>query len=483
MKYTRGRGILMHISTLNGDFGCGSFGDEAREFVDLLVECGYGYWQTLPFGVPDVGGSPYKSFSAFAGNPLFIDLPTLCREGILTEEELESERALYCEGDSRYKCDFVSLTETRYALLRRAARRVMSQMPALAASIEDYAVAHPQLDGFCRYMSEVREARLGGGADGDGAEELFFYRFTQYEFFTQWLKLKEYANLRGVSIIGDIPIYVDLDSADVWQYPQYFNLDSDGRPLTVAGVPPDYFAPFGQKWGNPVYKWDVLKADGYGWWLDRIRWQLEIFDGLRIDHFRGFSAYYDIPIDEEYAVWGSWHDGPGLDFIEKVKEVAGERLIIAEDLGVYDYKTRDLLEASGFPGMRVFQFAFTEPDSPHLPHNYIENCVAYSGTHDNTTLLAFTLELDEQTRRRMLEYIGFDGDGAASGDAVLRTLSRSAARLTVFPIQDILGFGCDTRMNVPGVAEGNWSYRVTGEQLTSIDRAYRLHVGKTYGRA
>lgn len=483
MDTSRGRGILMHISTLNGDFGCGSFGDEARDFIDLLAECGYGYWQTLPFGVPDVGGSPYKSFSAFAGNPLFIDLPTLCREGLLTQSELDGERALYCDGESRYACDFTRLTETRYALLRRVVKRIKQSDPDLVARIKDFASSHPYIDGFCRYMSEVRRERLGGGEITDSAEELFFYRFTQYEFFTQWSKIKEYANLRGVSIIGDIPIYVDLDSADVWQFPQYFKLDSDGRPLSVAGVPPDYFSPLGQKWGNPVYDWDALKADGYGWWLDRIRWQLEIFDGIRIDHFRGFSAYYDVPVDEENAVNGKWHKGPGLDFIEKVKGVAHDRLIIAEDLGVIDDDTRALLDASGFPGMRVFQFAFTEQDSPHLPHNYIENCVAYSGTHDNTTLLAFTLELDEDTRNRMLEYIGFYGDAAVSGDAVLRTLSRSAARLTIFPIQDILGFGCDTRMNVPGVADGNWSYRVTGEQLASIDRAYRLHVGKTYGRA
>ena len=471
MKLTRSRGVLMHVSTLNGDFGCGSFGKEARDFVDLLADCGYGYWQTLPFGVPDEGGSPYKSYSAFAGNPLFIDLPTLADEGLLTSDELEAERAIYASDERIYNCDFAMLTETRYALLRRVAERLRRENEPLARQICDFCLEHPYVDDYCRYMSRDR-----------GDEELFFHRFTQYEFLTQWWKLKRYANEHGVGIIGDIPIYVDVDSADVSSYPQYFQLDSDARPVTVAGVPPDYFSPEGQMWGNPVYDWDALRRDGYKWWLDRLAWQLEIFDGIRIDHFRGFSAFYGIPADAKTALEGRWYDGPGMDFIGRVAQLAQDKLIIAEDLGVIDDDTRELLRASGFPGMRVFQFAFTEENSPHLPHNYVENCVAYSGTHDNTTLLAYTLELDEKTRSEMLSYIGFYGDGAASGDAVLRTISRSAAALVIFPIQDILGYGCDTRMNVPGVALGNWSYRVTKPQLDSIDRAYRRELGRVYGR-
>ena len=268
MQKKRSRGILMHVSTLDGDFGCGSFGKEARAFVDLLHESGYEYWQTLPFGVPDASGSPYKSFSAFAGNPLFIDLPTLHENGLLTSSELEDEKMRYSRAPHIYKCDFEALTESRYALLRDVAARIKTENASLRASVEAFAESHPYLDGFCRYMSEVRTEILGGvhtGTPTSPADELFFYRFTQYEFFRQWQEIKKYAGENGVKIIGDIPIYVDLDSADVWQNPQYFDLDENKRPVKVAGVPPDYFSPEGQKWGNPVYDWDALEKDGFSW--------------------------------------------------------------------------------------------------------------------------------------------------------------------------------------------------------------------------
>ncbi len=472
----RARGILMHVSSLPGEYGCGSFGEHAVAFIDLLADCGYTYWQTLPFGVPDRSGSPYKSYSAFAGNPLFIDLQTLYREGLVTDRERldEAERC----RTMQYRCAFAELTPARYALLRRASTRVS---PERAAEIEAWVSTHPPIAEFCEFMAEHHPSVEIITHEDKNAEH-FFWKFTQHAFFTQWASIRAYANARGVKIIGDIPIYVDLDSADVCYHPELFLLDKERRPQAVSGVPPDYFSPDGQMWGNPLYNWQRMKQDGYAWWCERVRFQLEIFDGLRIDHFRGLSAYYAIPADAENAKSGKWVKGPGMALIRKLREVAGDALIIAEDLGDIDEAAARLVRDSGFPGMRVFQFAFLDQDNPHMPHHYPENCVAYSGTHDNTTLLAYVYEMEEGERTRMLEYIGYHGHPLQCGDAILRTISRSAAHLVIFPIQDILGYGVDTRMNVPGVPEGNWGFRVTREQLATVDRAYRRHIGALYGR-
>lgn len=472
----RARGVLMHISSLPGEYGCGSFGENAIAFIDLLESCGYTYWQTLPFGVPDRSGSPYKSYSAFAGNPLFIDLQTLCREDLLTPAELAAE-AVRCEG-MRYRCAFVELTEPRYALLKKAATRVDA---ARVAEIEAFIAAKAPLAEFCEFMAKEHPTAPIANPQ-DYAAELFFWQFTQHAFFTQWQSIHAYAAAHGVKIIGDIPIYVDLDSADVYHHPELFLLDAERRPEAVAGVPPDYFSPDGQMWGNPLYNWRRMKEDDYAWWCERVRFQLEIFDGLRIDHFRGLSAYFSIPADAPNAKTGKWVKGPGMALIRRLKEVAGDALIIAEDLGDIDEAAARLVRDSGFPGMRVFQFAFLGGDNPHLPHRYPENCIAYSGTHDNTTLLAYIYEMDEDTRNRMLEYIGYHGHPLQCGDAILRTIARSAASLVIFPIQDLLGYGADTRMNIPGVPEGNWGFRVTAEQLSTIDVPYRRHLGALFGR-
>jgi 4-alpha-glucanotransferase len=473
---TRARGILMHVSSLPGEYGCGSFGQEAVDFIDLLAACGYTYWQTLPFGVPDRSGSPYKSYSAFAGNPLLIDLQTLYREGLLTDQDRLSEAAR-CQG-MQYRCIFTELTPDRYALLKRASSRVTERR---RAEIEAFIAARQPLSEFCEFMAKYHPT-VDISNQEEYNTELFFWKFTQHAFFTQWQSIREYANAHGVKIIGDIPIYVDLDSADVHYHPELFLLDKERRPEAVAGVPPDYFSPDGQMWGNPLYNWSRMKKDGYAWWCERVRFQLEIFDGLRIDHFRGLSAYFSIPTDAPNAKSGKWVKGPGMALIKKLREVTGDALIIAEDLGDIDEDAARLVRDSGFPGMRVFQFAFLGGDNPHLPHHYPEHCVAYSGTHDNTTLLAYIYEMDEATRNRMMEYIGYHGHPLQCGDAILRTISRSAADLVIFPIQDILGYGVDTRMNIPGVPEGNWGFRVTREQLATIDRPYRRHLGELYGR-
>lgn len=473
---TRSRGILMHISSLPGEYGCGSFGESAISFIDLLADCGYTYWQTLPFGVPDRSGSPYKSYSAFAGNPLFIDLQTLYREGLITDRERQQE-AYRCR-DMSYRCNFTELTPERYALLKRASTRVSTER---AAEIEAFIHAHQSLSEFCEFMAKMHPTvEICNRKEYDS--ELFFWKFTQHAFFSQWKGIREYANLHGIKIIGDIPIYVDLDSSDVYYHPELFQLDRERRPEAVAGVPPDYFSPDGQMWGNPLYDWERMAKDGYAWWCDRVQFQLEIFDGLRIDHFRGLSAYFAIPADAPNAKSGRWVKGPGMDLIVRLREVAKDALIIAEDLGDIDEDAAALVRESGFPGMRVFQFAFLNGENPHMPHNYVENCIAYSGTHDNTTLLAYIYEMDDETRARMLDYIGYHGHPLQCGDAILRTISRSPAKLVIFPIQDILGYGVDTRMNIPGVPEGNWGFRVTAEQLATIDRAYRKYLGILYGR-
>jgi 4-alpha-glucanotransferase len=465
----------MHISTLPGRYGCGAFGKEAYAFVDFLAESGFKIWQTLPFGVPDQYGSPYKSYSAFAGNPYFIDLEALYKDGLLTEEELKS-----AEQNSPYLCEFERLAEERLPLLKKAAARFTDRKSA-----EALVAKYPHLKAYCRFMA-LRTANpdkaWSNFTEEADPEEIFFHTFLQYTFLTQWTALKAYANEKGISIIGDIPIYVDYDSADVWENPALFQLGNDLHPEAVAGVPPDYFSPDGQLWGNPLYDWDKMKEDGYRWWRGRIRWQLTLFDGIRIDHFRAFSAYFSVPADAKTAKGGHWVKGPGLPFVKIIKKEAKDKLIIAEDLGDIDEDVVNLLKASGLPGMKVFQFAFLAEDSVHKPHFYPENCVAYSGTHDNNTLLGYLWELDDDTRRYMLSYCGHRGEWQAGCDTILRTLLRTPAERVIFPIQDILGYGADTRMNTPGVATGNWAYRVTAEQIGGIDRGYFAWLNRMYGR-
>jgi 4-alpha-glucanotransferase len=316
------------------------------------------------------------------------------------------------------------------------------------------------------------------------ADALLTWRFTQYIFFEQWKEIKAYANRRGISVIGDIPIYVALDSSDVWADPSQFQLDEKNAPISVAGVPPDYFCEDGQLWGNPLYDWDKMKKNDFKWWRERIRFMTELFDGVRIDHFRGIESYFSIPAGEETARNGKWVKGPGMDLINALKEECGDKLLIAEDLGDITPEVYELVQDSGFPGMRVLQFGFlSEDDCPHTPHNYPANCVAYTGTHDNNTLLGFVWELDGGSRRRVFDYCGYRGDDLdESYDYLLRTMFSSHADTLIIPVQDMLLYGSDTRINKPGIAEGNWSYRVTKEQFWRIDREKFKYLNRLYGR-
>lgn len=474
----RAAGVLMHISSLYGKYGCGSFGKEAKAFVDFLSDSGFTYWQVLPFSMIDECNSPYKSYSAFAGNPYFIDLPTLKEKGLITEEELSS-----AEQKTPYSCEYERLYKERYALLMKASERVGDK-----SKIEEFIGKNPRISEFAEFMA--LKTSNGGKqwrefyTDEKDPDVLFMWQFIQYEFFSQWEEIKKYANGRGIKIIGDIPIYVSYDSADVWAKRELFDLDGDGRMKNVAGVPPDYFSKDGQMWGNPLYNWDKMKEDGYLWWRERIGHMTEIFDGVRIDHFRGLESYYSIPAEAKDGRNGKWIKGPGKDFIDVIKKCAKDKLIIAEDLGDITKEVAELVSYSGFPGMRVLQFGFmSDSDSPHMPHNYENNTVAYTGTHDNNTLLGFVWELDEANRKRLMSYSGYESEDWDRGyDSIIRTMYQSHAGTVIFPIQDLLGYGADTRMNVPGRAQGNWSYRVTEEQLGKIDRDKYKKLGRLYKR-
>ena len=474
----RQSGVLMHISSLPGEYSCGSFGRAAKEFVDFLSDAEFSYWQVLPFGLPDFCGSPYKSVSAFAGNPYFIDLDILFEKGLLTRDELESQKQW-----TPYVCDFAALYK-RYSLFGKIAQRV-----SYRSDVERFISENPQLGDFCRFMA--LKAANGQKAWWEWTEHsacdeniLFMHKFLQYEFFTQWEAVRKYANSRGIKIIGDMPIYVDTDSSDVYFDRDNFLLGKENKPCLVAGVPPDYFAPEGQLWGNPIYNWDRMKEDGYSWWIRRMKHTMRLYDAVRIDHFRAFSSYYGVSADAKNAKNGKWYRGPGLEFVELIKRAADGGMIIAEDLGDIDEGVVQLVKDSGLPGMRVFQFGFDGYDDTHRPHAYPENCVAYSGTHDNNTLLGYLWELETNKKRFMLEYCDHNPEQWQSAvKTIIKTIMRSHAAITVFPIQDLLGYGGDTRMNRPGRPEGNWAFRITREQLASINRAEFAGFNRRFSRS
>ena len=477
----RTSGVLMHVTSLWGEYGCGAFSAAAREFIDFLSDAGFGAWQVLPFGCVDEYGSPYKSHSSFGGNLFFIDLDTLSARGLLTADEVATARQT-----SPYLCEFERLSAERFSLLSLAASRVGKKE---RAAVEEFISASPYLDKFARFMA-LREAN--GNAEWHNfttekidEDVLFAWKFIQYEFACEWKEIRKYASEKGIKIIGDLPIYVSDDSADVYFDRENFLLDEKCSPERVAGVPPDDFAEDGQVWGNPLYDWDYLKQHGFGFWLDRFKYSLELFDGVRIDHFRAIEAYFSIPAGDETAANGVWVDGPREALVDKIKEVAGDKLVIAEDLGIITEGVRSLVERGGFATTRVLQFGFpAAPDNVYKPHNYPKNCAAYTGTHDNNTLLGYVWELLPHERRELFDYCGYFGEDFSEGcAAIIRTILASHADLVIFPIQDILGFGKDTRMNTPGRADDNWRYRVTREQINSIDREKYRALNCRYGRA
>lgn len=492
----RSSGILMHISSLPSPYGIGSLGRDAYAFVDRLVRARQRYWQVLPLGPTSYGDSPYQSFSAFAGNPYFIDLDALAGDGLLDAETL----AEIDWGDDPGSVSYERIYAERFGVLREAFTRaryrdeLQAELAAFlrdnADWLEDYALFMALKDAFGgEPWSNWPDALRLHDEDALAAERerlsenITFYQFVQYLFFAQWSRLRAYANERGVSIIGDLPIYVPLDSADVWSAPAEFQLDGDRRPLWVAGVPPDYFTADGQLWGNPIYDWTRMRESGYAWWRRRMRSAAALFDCVRIDHFRGLSSYWRVEAGAETARDGEWVEGPGIEFIETIRRAVPQLEIIAEDLGYLTPDVLALLEASGFPGMKVLQFAFDarEP-SNYLPHTYERHCVCCAGTHDNTTVAAWFSEADPDDAAMAARYLGLnEEEGYVWG--MLRGGMGSVAELFIAQMQDCLGLGAAARMNTPGtLGGGNWRWRLLPDEFTDALVLRLAETTRLYGR-
>lgn len=495
----RAGGILLPIASLPSKYGIGCFSREAYEFVDFLVDAGQKYWQILPLGPTSYGDSPYQSFSTFAGNPYFIDLEALTEEGVLTEEECKA-----CDFGSRpEKIDYGKIYDARFQLLRKAYERSHVEdneafhefQRRESHWLRDYAVfmaVKNRFDGksWDQWAEDIR-LRWGYSMEYYQQElyfEIEFYEYLQFLFFEQWRKLKEYANSRGVRIIGDIPIYVAYDSADAWAHPELFQFDEQRRPTAVAGCPPDGFSATGQLWGNPLYRWDYHRETGFEWWIQRISKCFELYDMVRIDHFRGFDEYYSIPYGEETAEYGHWEPGPGIDLFNTLKWRLGDRPIIAEDLGYMTSTVKQLVKDSGYPGMKVLEFAFDSRDSSdasdYLPHNYDKNCVVYTGTHDNETVLGWLGSIEGDEKQNVRDYLDRPDDSNRElAYQLVRLAVSSVADLCVIPIQDYLGLDNRARINQPSTLGKNWKWRLKKKDLKKETAREILHLMKLYGRA
>ncbi|MBT1071604.1 4-alpha-glucanotransferase [Pelotalea chapellei] len=462
-------GILLHPTSLPGPGGIGSLGSDARHFIDLMASMGMSCWQVLPLTPPGCGNSPYSAFSAFAGNPLLINLEEIIKEGDLPAT---FKTPLFPE----VQVDFSAVTNFKLAALRSASEAFFAAgQTARMEEFWHFCDTTSWLHNYALFMSLKKRyqgltwnqwptsiALLKPGAYERASEELGpeigFHKYVQWQFARQWRALRNYAAHRGIALIGDIPIFVAYDSADVWCNRDIFLLDSKGKPEVVAGVPPDYFSVTGQLWGNPLYNWDLLQQQGYCWWIERFRNLFSQFDVIRIDHFRGFAAAWHVPADELTAVNGTWVNGPGQNFFNAMHNVLGDLPIIAEDLGLITPDVVQLLDNCGYPGMKILQFAFDSgSDNPYLPHNYIRKSVVYTGTHDNTTTLGWFESLAPTQQHEVLEYIGCSSRDLVNG--MLRTALISVANTAIIPFQDLLGLPGNARMNTPGTAEGNWGWR------------------------
>ena len=494
----RKSGILMHISSLPGAGGIGSLGKEAYAFADFLEASGMKLWQVLPMGPTGYGDSPYQAFSTFAGNPYFISPDDLVKKGYLTENDCI--RA--AEGTSGKEVHYDVLFQKRLGLLRKAyANSSIEADVSYQAFVQknsewlaDYALFMAIKDNksgksYLEWEDAIRlrspEAMVS--YRNRLLEDVNFYQFVQYEFYTQWAALKKYANDKGISIIGDIPIYVAMDSADAWAHPELFQLDQDNVPLAVAGCPPDGFSATGQLWGNPLYRWDYHRNTGYQWWISRMSYCFRLYDVVRIDHFRGFDEYFSIPYGDKDARGGHWEKGPGIDLFRKIEQALGWKQVIAEDLGYMTDSVRHLVYESGFPGMKVLEFAFDSRDSgcasDYLPHNYPENCVAYTGTHDNETIVGWWKSITAAERKLARDYLC---DHATPEEELYKCfislIMRSAARVCVIPMQDYMGLDNRFRMNKPSTVGMNWKWRIKKRDLTKKLQKEIYDVTLRYGR-
>lgn len=492
----RSSGILLPVSSLPSEYGIGCFDRSAYEFVDQLAKAGQQFWQILPMGPTGYGDSPYQSFSTFAGNPYFISPEELIKKGFLTREDCQQS----AEGTSESSVEYGVIYQKRFALLRKA-----FAVSSIETDTEYQAFVQENLEwlpDYALYMaikdSKGGQSYLEWEEDIRGREpaammsyknklldDVNFYQFLQYEFYSQWKKLKAYANEKGVKIIGDIPIYVAMDSADSWAHPELFQFDRDKRPLGVSGCPPDAFAVTGQLWGNPLYDWDAHKKEGYSWWIARIRACLDWYDMVRIDHFRGFDEYYAIPYGDKTAENGKWEPGPGIDLFSAIRKELGELPIIAEDLGFLTDSVRKLLADSGFPGMKILQFAFdTREDSDYLPYRYDKNSVVYTGTHDNSTTYSWWGELSKEDKSVALRYMNckkFTPARELTWKLVCLAMA-SVSDLCIIPMQDYLALPSTARINTPSTLGDNWKWRMKKGAFSDklCEKIYRMT--KLYGR-
>ena len=481
--HERAAGILLHPTSLHGGQGIGVLGAEARQFLSFLREAGIYYWQMLPLGPTGFGDSPYSTFSAFAGNPYLIDECPLLENGLLQEAECQHLREL-----PQHRVDFGKLYHLKWPLLRLAHKRFHEQKRSYLPNYGLFSEFRQQeaqwLEPFCAFMA-LKE-RFGGEFWGnwpmecrtlaDAKASSFWeetraaqeaHAFFQYVFFGQWSQLKEAAHAEGIAIIGDAPIFVALDSADVWASPQWFEMSNPGAPDVVAGVPPDDFSATGQLWGNPLYDWNALKEDGYRWWIERLRSNFRLFDVVRLDHFRGFYDYWRIPAEATDAREGEWADGPRQDFFNALFRELPEAQLIAEDLGMIDQRVRRFRDELGLPGMEILQFAFGgSPDNLYLPHHHNKNAVVYPGTHDNDTSRGWYESAPPESKDQFRRYFRVDGSDPAWD--LIRASYGSVSRMAVLPAQDLLGLGSEARMNRPGEAQGNWHWRLTSDQFSRI---------------
>ena len=494
MNTKRSCGILLPLFSLPSEHGIGTLGKAAYEFLDFLSEAGQSWWQILPVGPAGSGDSPYQSFSSFAGNAYFIDLDMLVDDGLLTKAEVG---AIEC-GGSAETVDYNALRENRMPLLRIAAQRGLAREDAgfeafcrdNARWLSDFALymalkEHFNGSAWYEWPEDIRLHRADAVEkySRELREDVSFFSYVQYLFYSQWSALRAYAREKGIGIIGDMPIYVALDSADVWAEPEFFLLDEHNVPVEVAGVPPDYFSADGQLWGNPLYDWDAMRRDGYGWWIRRVDGASRLYDALRIDHFRAFESYWAVPRGTESAKQGQWRPGPGMDLVGRLTAWFNNVRFIAEDLGVLTPEVHRLLDESGLPGMKVLEFAFDPASlSDYLPHRYNDNCICYAGTHDNNTLRGWIDEEKPETLAFAREYLGID-DEADLVDAVLRAGMRSKAVLFIAQMQDWLGLGASARMNTPGTVGGNWAWRMLPGSATKALAGKMRRMVYIYGRS
>lgn len=496
----RGSGILLHITSLPSPYGIGDLGADAYDFVDFLSETGQSYWQILPLNqtYSAYGNSPYNSFSAFAGNHLLISPDRLVKNGFISDSDIRDVPEF---TDSRVNYNQVTaFKETLLGSVYEKHRHSLSSHQEFQRFcndntlwLDDYSLFvsvkdHLKGDEWGIWPAELRDRNSEALTEWTGKliDNVMKEKFLQFLFFSQWYSLKNYCDSKNIKIIGDIPIYVNYDSADVWANPGIFNLDENRKPVYVAGVPPDYFSASGQLWGHPIYRWDVLKKSGYLWWIQRIKHKLKTFHMFRLDHFRGFVGYWQVSAGEKNAINGKWMEAPARDFFKTLLRHIPKESVIAEDLGIITEDVRDVIREFGFPGMKIILFAFSDniSENPYVPHNHIKNCVIYTGTHDNNTIKGwYRKDIDDQTRKLIAGYVGREISEKSIHRELIRLAMMSVADTVIIPMQDILGMGETCRMNLPASSEGNWEWRLEHGQLSSELTANLKEITEIYGRS